>query len=128
VRLQWDSFTDPEDGSTADVSAGGMFVNLADPKPVGTRLRFWLTLPDQPEPISGFGEVVWIRVANAGPESPRGVGIEFRYLADPDRERIRSEVARIVVREGLPREPTLSKEDLLMARRQGSTGEPHRSS
>ena len=124
VRLQLDSFAEPEEGFTANVSAGGMFVQLRDPKPVGTRLRFWLTLPDQEQPASGYGEVVWIRVRRPAQGGSSGVGIEFRYLSDQDRERIISEVDRVLEEMTLTQEPSLSADEVLSARRAASPASP----
>ena len=120
LRLQFDSFADPEHGFTADVSEGGMFVTLKDPRPVGTRVRFWLNVPDEGEPVCGLGEVVWMRLIRAGSKLPSGMGIEFRYLADQDRERIHTEIERIIKEQALPREPSLSEEAALKARRAAS--------
>jgi uncharacterized protein (TIGR02266 family) len=117
VRLQLDSFAEPENGFTANVSPGGMFVAQADPKPVGTRVRFWLELPGETEPVPGFGEVVWLRPVQTSAERPPGMGIEFRYLDDKDQDRIRAEVLRIAKDLALPEEPSLSEEAALEARR-----------
>lgn len=116
VRLQLDTFADPEDGFTANVSVGGMFVALEEPKAVGTRMRFWLELGDGGEPVSGFGEVVWVRSGQTHGGAPAGMGIEFRYLEDQDRDRIRIEVERIVEEQALPAEPSLPEAAALEAR------------
>ncbi len=123
VRLQFDSFDQPEEGFTADVSVGGMFVTMVKPKPVGTRLRFWLTLPDGGEPVAGYAEVVWMRVSSQGAGRPRGMGIEFRYLENADRERIRAVVERIVEEQDLPVEP-LPETAVLAARRAAPAKSP----
>jgi hypothetical protein len=70
----------------ADISAGGMFIDVYDPLPPGTRfgLRFQL----EPPPISARAQVHYVQ--------PRiGMGVEFVELAKDDRERIREIVNRL---------------------------------
>nr|HRC85413.1 PilZ domain-containing protein [Thermoanaerobaculia bacterium] len=91
------------EAKTLNLAQGGMFVPMKQPKPVGTLVRFELELPDSRASVAGFGEVVWLRVRNEGPELPPGVGIQFRYLSDVDRQRIR-EVAQLIVADATKRE------------------------
>ena len=70
----------------ADLSAGGMFIDVYDPPPPGTRfaLRFQL----EPPPISARAQVHYVQ--------PRiGMGVEFLDLAQEDRQRIREIVERL---------------------------------
>lgn len=70
----------------ADISAGGMFIDVYDPLPPGTlfRLRFQL----DPPPISARAQVHYVQ--------PRiGMGVEFVELANEDRQRIRGIVDRM---------------------------------
>jgi len=72
----------------ADISAGGMFIDVYDPLPPGTlfRLRFQL----DPPPIAAKAQVHYVQ--------PRiGMGVEFVELAEEDRERIREIVNRMFV-------------------------------
>jgi len=46
VRLQFDTQEPPQEGRTANLSTGGMFVQSKNPRPVGTLLRFELMLGD----------------------------------------------------------------------------------
>jgi hypothetical protein len=72
----------------ADISAGGMFIDVYDPLPPGTlfRLRFQL----DPPPIAARAQVHYVQ--------PRiGMGVEFVELAQEDRERIREIVDRMFV-------------------------------
>jgi PilZ domain-containing protein len=71
----------------ADISAGGMFIDVYDPLPPGTviRLRFQL----DPPPIAATAQVHYVQ--------PRiGMGVEFVELAEDDRHRIRDLVDRVV--------------------------------
>jgi hypothetical protein len=70
----------------ADISAGGMFIDVYDPLPPGTlfRLRFQL----DPPPIAATAQVNYVQ--------PRiGMGVEFKELAEEDRGRIRELVDRM---------------------------------
>jgi hypothetical protein len=70
----------------ADISAGGMFIDVYDPLPAGTlfRLRFQL----DPPPIAARAQVHYVQ--------PRiGMGVEFVELAEEDRHRIREIVDRM---------------------------------
>ena len=70
----------------ADISAGGMFIDVYDPLPAGTlfRLRFQL----DPPPIAARAQVHYVQ--------PRiGMGVEFVELAEQDRHRIREIVDRM---------------------------------
>jgi uncharacterized protein (TIGR02266 family) len=80
VRLKFDTLDQMQTGYTANVSRGGMFVHVADARPVGTLLKFELDLNSSRPPISGFGEIVWIRLKQRELQHPPGMGIQFRHL------------------------------------------------
>jgi len=88
VRLQFDTQEVPQEGHTANLSTGGMFVPGKNPRPVGTLLRFELML-DEGEPIKGVGEIVWIRPRSQGPEAPSGMGVQFGHVEESNRDRLR---------------------------------------
>jgi uncharacterized protein (TIGR02266 family) len=87
VELQFDSDEDAV-VHAANLSPGGMFIEVRDPKPIGTLLRFTLDLSESSGPVRGFGEVVWIRIKRHGPDRPSGMGIRFRHLEDDGKQRI----------------------------------------
>ena len=80
-------------GMTANVSEGGMFIAIDDPRPVGTMLRLSFPLPEGGGPVAGFGEVVWIRLRR-DKGRPVGMGVQYRYLDDDGLDRLRVWVAR----------------------------------
>lgn len=88
VRLQLEGGRELESGYTANVSEGGMFVAVESPPPVGILVRFEIDLGPEAGTASGYGEVAWIRVRWESTDRPIGMGIQFRHLADPDRERL----------------------------------------
>jgi hypothetical protein len=64
----------------ADISAGGMFIDVYDPLPPGTTFRLSFQL--DPPPIAAKAQVHYVQ--------PRiGMGVEFVELAEEDRRRIR---------------------------------------
>jgi len=91
VRLQFDTLDEPQDGFTANLSTGGMFVQGRNPRPVGTLLRFELQLGEG-EPIRGVGEVVWIRAHSLGPDAPSGMGVQFGHVDETNRDRLKAAV------------------------------------
>lgn len=85
VRLQFPN-SESFEGSSGNVSRGGLFVATPRPQPVGTLIRLELDLPGASETVRGFGEVVWIRVREASPSRPAGMGVQFRHLEPPGEE------------------------------------------
>lgn len=108
VKLQFDTFSKPERGYTANVSLGGMFVSSRRPRPVGARLRFELRLQGFNKPAVGFAEVVWIRLKSSGDGQPTGMGLEFRYVDPPSRFRIEAAVCAAIENLRLEEEPQAS--------------------
>lgn len=69
-------------GITDNISEGGVFVAMAAPPPVGTRVVLSLTLPSRPEPYPLHGVVRWTRERPSA-DAPAGCGIQWDGL---DRE------------------------------------------
>ncbi len=88
IRLQFDALEESQEGFTANLSIGGMFVRTKNPRPVGTLLRFELDLGEG-EPIRGVGEIVWMRAHSLGPDAPSGFGIQFGHLDEANRGRLK---------------------------------------
>jgi len=74
-------------GPTLNISAGGMCVLMADPMREGTKPTLSFTLPDDPEPISCRGRIVWCRPSKIDPELFE-VGVSFAEITDEARNRI----------------------------------------
>jgi uncharacterized protein (TIGR02266 family) len=72
---------------TDNLSEGGLFLRTADPKPVGTPIRFEFALRDGGPPIRGAGIVRWVETDRA--KSP-GMGIRFTELDAEGRRELRS--------------------------------------
>ena len=67
---------------TKNISRGGTFIGTDKPLPIGTRLRFRISVPDVAVPINLTGEVAWIAPAGSAP----GMGIRFVDLEGEARE------------------------------------------
>lgn len=77
-----------------DLSNGGLFVRTEVPFEMGQRISFTLSFPGLLEPIDLCGIVRWRRPKSPSPETPPGVGVEFEFVDDLQRET----VARVVER------------------------------
>jgi uncharacterized protein (TIGR02266 family) len=84
VEVSWTSESQFFAGLTGDVSTGGLFVQTYEMRPVGTRLRLDVSLPDAE--IHAAGVVRWVRPAAEG--APPGLGVVFERLSSEDRESI----------------------------------------
>jgi uncharacterized protein (TIGR02266 family) len=79
---------------TANISAGGLFLEGTMPHPPGTKVKLRFQLPGDDEPIEVDGEI-----AAPSKEDDLGMGVRFIDLSDRDRERIESFIHQTV---GLP--------------------------
>lgn len=87
---------------TKNISKGGTFIRTSKPLEIGTQFVFVLTVPE----VSGdastralelTGAVKWIiSDAEATEEKPAGMGIEFVFTDDADRERVSRFVADLM--------------------------------
>ncbi|MBN2497132.1 MAG: response regulator [Deltaproteobacteria bacterium] len=65
-----------------DLSRSGVFIEMSEPLPVGTRLRLSFSLPPPfNDPVMAYGRVV--RIAASGDAGPGGVGVAFIHV-DPE--------------------------------------------
>jgi len=71
-----------------DISAGGCFVALVDPPPVGTSVRLKIELKG--DPVEAFAEVVWIRLTSKTLDQPAGMGLQFRFFLGDGLTRLKS--------------------------------------
>jgi PilZ domain-containing protein len=72
----------------ADISAGGMFIDVPEPFPPGTVFKMSFGLGDPDPPIVAMAEVNYI-------QERIGMGVRFRDLAPEDRHRIEAMVDRM---------------------------------
>ncbi|MBK9262218.1 MAG: TIGR02266 family protein [Polyangiaceae bacterium] len=85
---------------TRNISKGGTFIRTDRPLEVNTEFVFALTIKNVAEPLRLRGRVRWIvRPADATPESPAGMGIEFQYQDDAERRATEAVVEKLMVEE-----------------------------
>ena len=76
---------------TKNISKGGTFVRTEHPLPVGTEFVFLLHITRLDRTLELVGKVSWrVEPAEATEDKPAGMGIEFLYRSDEERERIDS--------------------------------------
>ena len=92
ASLQIDAFSEPLSGYTANVSLGGMFVEMADPPPVGSLVKFRVEMGFPAGAVSGTAEVVWMRPEKHGSTEPAGIGLQFRYVEEDGEPLLRTAV------------------------------------
>jgi uncharacterized protein (TIGR02266 family) len=91
AALRHDTVT--EEAFVIDLGCSGVFVERAEPLPVGTLLDVVFTLPGNELPITARCRVAWWHPAETGPARrplPAGLGLAFADLDDADRRRIRA--------------------------------------
>ncbi len=94
VAMRFENFDDFVTECSMNISATGMFVRCSNPQPAGSVLDFKFALADGEKLIRGYGEVVWARNRDDGPERPAGMGIRFLHLDAESRELIHWTVTR----------------------------------
>lgn len=85
---------------TRNISKGGTFIRTDRPLDVTTEFVFALTIRGLPEPLRLRGRVKWIVTpADATPNSPAGMGIEFQYANDEERRATEAIVEKLMADE-----------------------------
>ena len=80
---------------TQDISEGGMRFPTAVKLQVGEELPLALELPFHNATLHATGEILWIREISrlGGPHYE--VGVRFRWIEDPDRQRLAHHLAAV---------------------------------
>ena len=79
VLIELDDLRVPATFYTVNVSAGGMFVGLKNPPPIGSMIKFVMMVEPEPE-IRGIAHVVWVRQKTLSLEEPNGMAMEYRFF------------------------------------------------
>ncbi|MBI3996820.1 MAG: PilZ domain-containing protein [Candidatus Omnitrophica bacterium] len=80
---------------TQDVSESGMRFPSAVKLSVGQELAMTLELPFRDATMNTTGEVVWIREVSRLGAPQYEVGVRFRWIQDPDRQRLVRHLANL---------------------------------
>src|SRR5690349_11115291 len=75
-------------GFIENLSVSGVFVATHTKRKIGELVEFSIRLSADEEPITGVGEVRWIRQYSETSDTPPGVGLKFQKLAEGARKRI----------------------------------------
>jgi len=85
---------------TNNISQGGTFIKTDRPLEIKTEFVFALKIRGLDEPLRLRGQVKWItRTEDATEDSPAGMGIEFQYADDAEREATEKVVRDLMVQE-----------------------------
>ena len=86
VRLKYPDVETFSDRFAPNVTRGGIFLASRDPRPVGTVVRFEVSLVSGTPVLVGKGRVTWTKVYDpAEPNKPYGMGVQFIELEGPSR-------------------------------------------
>jgi molecular chaperone DnaK len=86
VRLAFDDLGTFVERHAINISEGGIFIRSREPRPVGSRLKFSLSLRTGAVVFSGEGTVRWIRQPNEAGVGQAGMGLQFDELSAESRE------------------------------------------
>lgn len=79
VKLQFASVDDVIHSRTVDISRGGVFLGMSNPRPEGTKVKIDIEVAGEPASISG----VVVRTVRPGEGSgPPGIGVLFTETGD----------------------------------------------
>lgn len=78
---------------TKNISRGGTFIGTQRPLPIGTEFVFVLGVPELGEPLRLNGKVMWVTMPEeASKANPPGMGIEFQYVDNAERQAVQGRV------------------------------------
>lgn len=83
---------------TQDVSESGMRFPTAVKLAIGQELPITLELPFRESTMHSTGEVVWIREISRLGAPQYEIGVRFRWIQDPDRQRLARHLAGLLPR------------------------------
>ena len=83
---------------TKNISKGGTFIRTSKPLAIGTEFVFVLTVPEpKPVHLELTGEVKWVVTeADAAPDEPAGMGIQFVFKDEGEQDRVSSFVTDLM--------------------------------
>ncbi len=82
---------------TKNISRGGTFIDTQHPLPIGTEFVFVLGVPELGEPLRLNGKVMWVTSKDdASKANPAGMGIEFQYRSDAERQAVQVRVETLM--------------------------------
>ena len=86
-----------KEGFTGTIGGGGVFVETVNPLPAGSSVVLDFSLPGRAGQVRIEGLVVWVRSGFETKEMGPGMGVQFKKVAEEDREKIMDLVMRILM-------------------------------
>jgi len=115
VTLRYPDLETFVDKYAPNVTRGGIFLATREPRPVGTVVRFAVSLRQGPPLLSGEGRVSWLKAFNsAEPHRPYGMGVQFLHVDPQSRpvlERLLAAKAQSAAASGRPSPGTTPTDD-----------------
>jgi uncharacterized protein (TIGR02266 family) len=81
-------------GFIENMSSGGIFIATHRLKQVGEMVEFTINLPDSKQPITGVGEVRWVRVYSEESNVEPGMGVRFTEISAQAVHRVQAFLAQ----------------------------------
>lgn len=81
-------------GFVENMSSGGIFIATHRLKQVGEKVEFTINLPDSKQPITGLGEVRWMRLYSEGSNVEPGMGVSFTQISAQAVQRVQDFLAQ----------------------------------
>ena len=80
-----------------NVGSGGLFIKAEETPELNQDITVRFTLPDNKEPITAEGKVVWVSPKTLKSLSyPSGMGVKFVHMSHEDKQRLDEFVAKIL--------------------------------
>jgi hypothetical protein len=97
VWVESDAFGECQ-GIARNISAGGIFVEMAEPLPLGSRVKVHFMVPDSQGELVARGEVkrhYFLQFSDAaGPRALTGMGVRFTGFEDDGKNQLGATLAR----------------------------------
>jgi uncharacterized protein (TIGR02266 family) len=81
-------------GFVENMSSGGIFIATHRVKQVGEKVEFTINLPDSKQPITGLGEVRWVRLFSEDSNVEPGMGVSFTQISAQAVQRVQAFLAQ----------------------------------
>ena len=81
---------------TKNISSGGTFIRTKTPLEIGTEFVFRLVVPTVEQALEIRGVVKWVSDRDDGTDPGMGMGIEFRFQDDEQRDALKRLVEKLM--------------------------------
>lgn len=96
MKVQFSNLESAIQAHIFNIGRGGAFIKMNEGFPsTGTQVNFSLKLGENEPELTGVGIVRWVRTTDQGEDSPAGIGLEFLFVDEPGRSRLRELLDRL---------------------------------